>query len=37
MTWSVELTEWRTHAGERLTVVLDHPDGAGRFEVMVPR
>lgn len=34
--WSVELSEWRDLVGRRVTVVLNHPEGAGRFELTVP-
>lgn len=34
--WSIELTEWQAIAGRTVTVVLNHPDGVGRFQVQVP-
>ena len=35
--WSVELTDWREFAGEKLFVVVEHHEGRGRFELAVPR
>lgn len=34
--WSVELADWAGLAGRKVTVVLAHHDGAGRFELEVP-
>ena len=34
--WSVELDDWDDLAGRRVTVVLAHHEGAGRFELLVP-
>jgi neutral ceramidase len=34
--WSVELSDWSRLAGGKLTVVLAHHEGTGRFELQVP-
>ncbi len=34
--WSIELSDWQALAGRTVTVVLDHPDGVGRADLLVP-
>lgn len=34
--WSVELTDWAELAGRKVTVVLAHHEGKGRFELLAP-
>lgn len=37
LVWSVELREWSRLAGKTVHITVAHPDGAGQFDVALPR